>query len=261
MMNLGIGLNLTDPGKMSVSTVLGGPSGEGAAVSPYPTLTDPSKQLALIDFDRQSYSDEGVTPAVAGDPIKLVKLVSGWDLLSVGGYVRQDTLALRPTLRADGSQGNGSTSTMSMPATISLTGDFTIYDVSSRTTSTHLMVLLGGSVADRIVMWTDGNVYAQPGGGTVATFTDGQTGMQIRRISRSGSSLKYKRNGAAEQSGTSAQTYSYNVFGQFVSAFFDNTNCRRRQQWIINSYIAEGSADDLAIIAAIQALYPGVSGP
>lgn len=226
--------------------------------SQYPSVVG---ALALIDYDRLSYTDSGnTTRASAGDLIYSVKMPSGWDALSTGGSFQQPTAGLRPTLRSDGAQTNGTTTTMVAPATITLAGDMTMVVVSSRVTTGQLDIPIGRETTstDCIAVWSDGNCYVQS---SISTpFTDNLTGLQIRWTYRSGSTLYYKRSGAAIQSATNAGTFTLDRLLRFTGDI-TNTAARQRQLWIMNSAYAPDSAVGLSIISAIQSMYPGISGP
>lgn len=108
----------------SSTAVAPGFSGGGATL--YPTIAN---SLLLVDFANSCTDTAGVTLAGDGDAVWTVRLPSGWGASLGDGLLRQDTLANRPTWRTTGLQCNGTSSRLIFPATISLDGAFTVYNV------------------------------------------------------------------------------------------------------------------------------------
>jgi len=106
----------------------------GANSNPYPNIAN---SLLLVDFANGCTDTSGLVAAGDGDSVRTVRLPSGWGASLGDGLLRQDTLANRPTWRAAGLQCNGTSTRLIFPATISLSGAFTVYNVLDMMGSTY----------------------------------------------------------------------------------------------------------------------------
>lgn len=234
----------------------------------YPQLSDTSKQAIWIDRFR-SYKDNNVTLAVAGETVQSITLPSGWDVLSAGGSVTQSTSGARPTYQSNGLQSNGTSSHMILPASLALTGDYTFYWVGTRGAAARVQMAMGtnsGAGYENIGQdYSDNTCYCTDVSGTNATGGPSDNTYCIRRWRRSGSTSYYKAPGASEVSSAGGSgTINLNIIMARIGSapiVYSNTNCRLNQFVIYKANITPGSADDLKVIAALQALESGVAGP
>lgn len=234
----------------------------------YPNLSDTSKQAIWIDRFR-SYKDNNVTLAAAGDTVQSILLPSGWDVLSAGGSVTQSTAGNRPTYQSDGLQSNGTSSYMTLPAALALSGDYTFYWVGTRGAAGRVQMAMGtnsGAGYENIGQdYSDNVSYCTDSGNSNATGGPADNTYCIRRWRRSGSTSYYKAPGASEVSTVGGSgLITLNVIlarrGQ-APIVYTNTSCRLNQWVVYKANITPGSADDLKIIAALQVLESGVTGP
>ncbi len=94
--------------------------------NPYPTIAN---SLLLVDFANGCTDTSGLVSAGDGDSVRTIRLPSGWGASLGDGLLRQDTEANRPIWRATGLQTNGTSTRLIFPASISLSGAFTVYNV------------------------------------------------------------------------------------------------------------------------------------
>jgi len=112
--------------------------------NPYPTIAN---SLLLIDFANGCTDANGLTLATDGQAVRTLRLPTGWGASLGDGLLRQETGALRPTWRTDGLQGDGTDDRLQLPATISLSGAYTVWAVVKCTGSVTSVTTLAGSVA------------------------------------------------------------------------------------------------------------------
>lgn len=238
--------------------------GGGVAPFVYPTLSDPTKQSLWIDRF-QSYKDDNVTLAIAGEAVKSIKLPSGWDVLSPGGSIVQTTLADRPTYKADGLQSNGTSTKMVFPAALPLSGDFTLWFVQSSVSTSAAVGLAGdGSVSSFDCVGMDHGAdlnYTIDTSIGIAQFTPDRS-YCIRRLKRTGGVIYYKRPGQVEVATACAGTINLGSFlARLGNAQYSATTSRMCQYVLYRKFVTNGDADDLAVIAKLQARETGVTGP
>lgn len=226
----------------------------------YKTLSDPTKQKLWADLLNLGCTDTaGATLAVANDLIWTVRIPTGW---SPGGdnLIRQNTSSKRPTLKSDGAQCTDTARLMALPATITLSGDFTIYYVANRSASNQNLVWAGrASDTNSLISFNDGNFYFWAGSSPKA---DTATGLRIRRARRSGTTVTTTIGGTdATQSDSSTLTLNQILARQDPANQCTSASARTLGVVIVSSHLTPGGADDLGIIASLQALYSGVSGP
>lgn len=234
----------------------------------YPTLSDPTKQALWIDSRNRSYTDDGTTRATDGTPVKTITLPSGWDVLSPGGSVTQATLGLRPTYRDDGLQSNGTSSVMSLPASLILTGNYTMYWVGNRGANTRELrpLAINGATFDLLGhdAGDDSGCYAIDVLTSAVAIGPSDNSYCIRRIRRQAGTTYYKRPSTAEASSAlAAGTINLDVMLARLGAMavYTSSGCRLNQIVVVTANLTPGGADDLAIIATLQSLESGVAGP
>lgn len=218
-----LGISYNPSGKLS----LNGLADASGGVS-YPTLSDTSKQVIWIDFLNQSKTDtSGLVTANAGDTVATVKLPTGWGASLGDGYVRQNTSGLRPTLRSDGVQGDGSTTIMNLPSTITCVAPYTIYMIGSRTNSSHTNFYLcrsangfsGHSTDAKYYLYNGANVYSQ---------SDTTTGLICKRVRLcSDGHWRAKWTGTSETDNVGSVGYSF-PFDTMIKASTADTNTNSR---------------------------------
>jgi hypothetical protein len=175
-----------------------------AAAPLYPTVAN---SLLWADFLTQGCSDTaGATPCNDGDAIWTVRLFSGWGASLGDGLIRQDTGANRPTFRAGiGAQPNGTSSIMSLPASITLSGAFTVWHVLNFNGSNarNLFALGGtsgtadGSIAEA---WQAGETRTYDDVvGYLQTLAHSNTGIAVIRVRRdTGNNMFFRVTGVGE---------------------------------------------------------------
>jgi len=164
----------------------------GANSNPYPNIAN---SLLLVDFANGCTDTSGLVAAGDGDSVRTVRLPSGWGASLGDGLLRQDTLANRPTWRAAGLQCNGTSTRLIFPASISLSGAFTVYNVLDMQGSTKSPYLgfsgntgaYGGVIPD----------YFAAGGGLRAYSDDASTYNQSAGWSPTGLAVIRMRRTAA----------------------------------------------------------------
>lgn len=224
----------------------------------FPTVTNSRLWLSR---DRNLYTDTaGTTPAALNDSIASWRAVGGgWgtDLLTQG------TSSQRPVLKSNGIQADGVDDRLAFPSTLTISGDFTLYTVLTKTDDAVQDEYAGDGTANNYLGWFSNFAYGFCNGTHSVDVLD--TGVSalassIRRIRRSGSTWYYKRAGLAEASkaGSSAD---FPLTMLLRSARTLASNKRFQQFVLVNKLIAPSDADDLAIIAKLQELESGVTGP
>lgn len=234
-----------------------------ASAPTYPILSDPTKQKLWVDYLLGCTDTAGATPATTGQSVWTIPLPSGW---SPGGdnLMRQDTSGNRPTWQTDGLQTNGTSSYLSLPASISLTGDFTIYFVGVRSNAATQHLIWHGRSGnnDAPLTYSDGNTYLFAGG---SSFSTSSTGLIIRRLRRSGTganNITLTDNGSSSSiSSNSTLLIEYLLQRNASGGLVTSSACRTLGLVVVSSHLTPGGADDLAVIAALQGLYSGVTGP
>lgn len=229
-----------------------------AIPSPYPTLSSPTTQGMWIDFLNRSKSDaSGLVACNPGDSIQTVPLPAGWDLVSPGGMLIQSILSKRPLFGTDGARTVDATTRMLLPVTINNSGNYTIYFVSSRSTNNDQVEILCDNGSNVTGNFGTSQFYNFSRGGGL---TDAVTALSIKRYRSDGSNGYLKVPGASEVSqvltGTTTWTQTFGRSGDNTS-----TGARTLQIVLVTANLTPGGADDLAIIAALQALCPTATGP
>lgn len=112
--------------------------------SSYPSVAN---SLLLVDFANSCTDANGLTLATDGQAVRTLRLLPGWGASLGDGLLRQEAGAFRPTWRADGLQGDGSDDRLTLPATLSLPGAFTVWAVVKCTGSVTSVTTLAGSTA------------------------------------------------------------------------------------------------------------------
>lgn len=230
------------------------PGSGSASKKLYPIV---SSSRVWWDRNRNVYSDAaGTTPASIDGTIGAWRAVGeGWgtDLSS------QSTAANQPVWKSDGVQSLSSD--FLTFSTITLVGDFTIYTVASKPNDTNSGYYLSDGTTSNYLGWLGNFAYAFCNATHSVDSLDGYYGAQIRRVRRSGSTWHYKRGGVAEASkaGSSAN-FPLSAMLTNGAGYMHSTH-RLMQVVIVAKLITPGDSDDLAIIAKLQALESGVSGP
>ena len=116
----------------------------GANSNPYPTIAN---SYLLIDFANGCTDANGLTLATDGQAVRTLRLPTGWGASLGDGLLRQETGSLRPTWRTDGLQGDGFDDRLQLPATISLSGAYTVWAVTKCTGAVTSVTTIAGSVA------------------------------------------------------------------------------------------------------------------
>lgn len=206
----------------------------------------------------------GGTPAIGGT-------IGSWR--AVGGswgtdLVAQSTAGNRPTRETDGIKGDGTDDHLLLPARITITGPFTLYFVSDRSISDDIVIPVGGIHAgpdfgDCLMMFTRAIFYAIAVA-NASNVPDAFVDNRIRRVRRDGTTMiKLKTSGAEQDLGFFPEDIRFDAIMYRSGAFaaVQSANSRLMQVVLVNKNITPGDADDLAIIAKLQELEPGVAGP
>lgn len=234
----------------------------GSVSNPYPTIAN---SLIWIDFGNGCTDGSGVTLATAGQSVQTIKLYPGWGASLGDGLVRQATSGNRPTWQTNGLQCNGSSTIMSLPATISLSSAFTAYAVIDFNGGYNQPVtafagtggLYGGAIinynASGLRAFDDSATYNQ----FIATFP---TSMVLTRIRRQAdSSIYMAQTGVAEVvKSSTAYTWAINRILSFPSSFTKSS--ARIRHMLLFSADTVTAGTDAAIQAAIIARTPGLTG-
>jgi len=234
----------------------------GANSNPYPTIAN---SLIWIDFGNGCTDANGVTLATAGQSVQTIKLYPGWGASLGDGLVRQATSGNRPTWQTNGLQCNGTSTIMSLPATISLNSVFTAYAVVdfngwynqpvtafAGTTGSFGGVLINYN-ASGFRAFDDSATYIQ----TLATTP---TDMRLSRIRRQAdTAIYFAQTGVAEVAKSStAYTWAINRILSYPSVF-TNSSARVRHMLLFSADTVTAGTD-AAIQAAIIARTPGLTG-
>ena len=234
----------------------------GANSNPYPTIAN---SLIWIDFGNGCTDDSGVTLATAGQSVQTIKLYPGWGASLGDGLVRQATSGNRPTWQTNGLQCNGTSTIMSLPATISLNSVFTAYAVVDFNGAYNQPVTafagttgsFGGVIinynASGMRAFDDSATYIQ----TLATSPSGMVLARIRRQADTG--IYFAQTGVADAAKSStAYTWAINRILSYPSVF-TNSSARVRHMLLFSADTVTAGTD-AAIQAAIIARTPGLTG-
>lgn len=229
----------------------------------YPTI---ASSLLWINRFESCTDTSGAVPAVAGDPVRTIKLRSGWGASLGDGLVRQDTLGNRPTYQTNGLQGNGTSTIMALPATISVSGVFTayfVYEFTSGFLPTFGLVgnsaTLGGVLGDvdaapklRCYDNTASFIFERP-------FASG-TLLMFRQRRKADNSIWQALTGIADAS-TGTNAYTWPLASLFKR--FDGTNTAtsvRIRQIVLVGADTVTAGTDPTIQSALIALESGLTG-
>lgn len=206
----------------------------------------------------------GGTPAIGGTIGSWRAAGGAWgtDLLT------QPTAGNRPTREADGIKSDGIDDTLLLPARISMAGNFTLYFVSDRSNINDKVIPVGGLHAgpgfgDMIAVWDTGIFYCI-GGTNAPNLPDTAVDFRIRRVRRDGTTMtKLKTDTAEANFGLVPETIRWDqvLARNGAGTGFTSSASRLSQIVYVEKVITPGDADDLAIIAKLQELEPGVAGP
>jgi hypothetical protein len=225
-------------------------------VPTYPTVT--SSRLWL-DRNANVFSDTaGTTPA------SINGLIGSWR--AVGGawgtdLFAQSTGSLQPTLRSDGIQSDGVDDTLTSGASIAITGDYTVYFVGSRTSSTHIVNVIGNNSTLAGIVASSTQTYGIPDSIVGTGINDSATGLVIRRIRRSGNTLFVKAGVSSELSFSGVGVLGTMTVNQLIGrpGEASNSTARTLQIVMVTKNITPGDSDDLAIRAMLLSLEPGAT--
>ena len=234
----------------------------GGGGSPYPTIAN---SLIWIDFGNGCTDANGVTLATAGQLVQTIKLYPGWGASLGDGLVRQATSGKRPTWQTNGLRCNGTSTIMSLPATISLNSVFTAYAVidfnggynQPVTTFAGTVGSFGGAIinynASGMRAFDDSAAYLQ-------TLNAMPTTLVLSRIRRQvDNSIYFAQTGVAEAAKSStAYTWLINRVLSYPS-IFTNSSARVKHMLLFSADTVTAGTD-AAIQAAIIARTPGLTG-
>ena len=241
------------------TNAMSGMSGMSGVAGQALTLPVVTSSVAWFDRNRNVYSDvAATTPAVTDGTIGAFRSVveGNW-----GDYLAtQSTGANQPIKKSDGIQSLTS-DFLTLVSTITLVGDFTIYHCYSKPDDINSGRVLSNGTTANYLGWLGNFAYGFCNSVQGVDTLDGYYGAQIRRTRRSGTTWYYKRGGQVEASkaGSSADFPISTLLSD--GSNYAHSSDRLLQIVIVNKLITPGDADDLAIIAKLQTLESGVSGP
>lgn len=172
----------------------------------------------------------------------------------------QATSGNRPTIQSDGLQLNTTSAYLQLNSTLSLTGDFTLYMVGN-IASTAVNWIPFGSTADSscIMRFSDSKLYLSNSAGSFPTApTMSVSGLTLLRVRRTGTTIGWNWTGkGSETTGTLSGTMGLNAIGSRpnLSQWNGSTSNRHNLQLGFSSNLTPGGADDLNVLAWIQAVY------
>ena len=228
----------------------------------YPTVAN---SRLWLDDTQGLYTDvDGTVPAGENDSIAAWRAVGGdWgEDLAV-----QEVSSQRPLLTADGIQCDGIDDWMLMENTIDLgSSDFTMYLVASRPGSGTRIMWTGGTGQPNNCVLNDntGDFYVLNDLGFFTTADDwGDLKIMRLRLNTGSATMHYTNPEWGEQSGARAPGSMgwNNLFtrNDTTGGVFTGSGARTRALVLVERNLTPGDADDLAIIAKLQELYPTAS--
>lgn len=220
--------------------------------------------LGGYDFTAGLSQDSGgLTPAAVGDPVrKAVHPLTGAVWTAPGD-------SARGTARADGIQF-GSNKYMTPAADVVLSGDFTAYLLGS--VYGYGWYPLAGESVSGFFFFNDNNFFAAPDGFggfaiTAPSATDAGRvpyGRTLVKVARSGTTVRVRRTHTpVEMTGTLSGTLTIDQVGLWNGQYDGAAGSRYTAAYTFPAYYAEGSANDLLMMAWLRAnrgatLYPDV---
>lgn len=243
-----------------------------SALDLYAVMPTVTGSLLWLSSGKSVFSDAGGTTPTAVDGT-----IARWDPVSaawgLGTYsFRQSTAGDRPALKSNGVQSASNDHMILDSGTISLTGDFTVwlaYLLNDLATETVIPISRNTGAAN----YFDSFQVNNAGNGAYAmaesTFSqwlqadNGTAGLRITRFRRSGTTVYMKTYGEAAETtmgGLDGNTVTLNALlrrgGNFVAN--SSSTARLREVVIASASYDEASASNIAVIAKLQELVPGV---
>lgn len=230
--------------------------------NPYPVVAN---SLLWIDRFRSATDTSGLVLAGDGDSVRTISLPASWGASLGDGLVRQETSGNRPTYKTNGLQGNATSTIMSLPATVSLSGTFTVYAVIDFNGSYNQPITtiagnggsFGGAIANfnaaGMRTFDDSAVYLQ-------SLSVAPTGLVMARVRRNaGNNLFFAITGTSDTA-KSATDFAWPL-NRILSypGVFNNTSARVRQIVVVGADTVTAGTDAV-IQAALIALETGLTG-
>lgn len=256
------GLAYFKPTGLVRSSTAVAPGFGGGRASLYPTIAN---SLLWIDYANSCTDASGATLATAGQSVQTIRLPSGWGASLGDGLVRQTTSGDRPTWQTNGLQCNGTSTIMSLPATISLSAAFAAYAVIdfngaynhpatafSGTTGAFGGVIINYN-ASGFRAFDDSATYIQ-------TLAANPTNLRLSRIRRqTDNNIFFAQTGVAEAA-KSSTTYTWSI--NRILAYpgvFSNSSARILHLLLFDADTVTAGTD-AAIQAALVARVSGLTG-
>lgn len=249
----------------SSTAVAPGFSGGGATL--YPTIAN---SLLWIDY-ANSYTDaSGLTPATEGQSVQTIRLPSGWGASLGTGMVSQSNGISKPVYRSgDGLESQNTNTLMALPASISLTGAFTVYTVVNfHEVATAVLISISGRAASFGGVLNDidaGNVFRAYSEdlGYFQSQAYTATGLKMLRQRRNAANAIFFAGTGLAEVAKSSSSYTWLLQDIFrrdsgVSGSTEGGVCIAQVVVVDDDTVTAGT--DAAIQAALIAKTPGLTG-
>lgn len=234
----------------------------GSAGSSYPVVAN---SLLWIDYNRSCTDASGLTLATAGQSVQTIRLPAGWGASLGDGLARQTTSGDRPTWQTNGLQCNGTSTIMSLPATISLSGAFTAYAVVDFNGAyNHPVTTLSGTLGSfggAIINYNASGFRAFDDSATyIQTLATSPTSLRMSRIRRQADSNIFFAQTGVSEAAKSSTTYTWQI--NRILAYptvFSNSAARVLHILLVNDDTVTAGTDT-AIQNALISKVSGLTG-
>ena len=260
------GLSYFKPTGLVRSSTAVAPGFGGGRASLYPTVAN---SLLWIDY-ANSYTDaSGLTPATEGQSVQTIRLPSGWGASLGTGMVSQSNGISKPVYRAgDGLESQNTNTLMVLPASISLTGAFTVYTVVNfHAVATATLIPISGRAG------TFGGVLNDINGNSLRAYSEDlgyyqsqgytATGLKMLRQRRNAANAIFFAGTGLAEVAKSSSSYTWLLQDIFrrdsgVSGSTEGGVCIAQVVVVDDDTVTAGT--DAAIQAALIAKTPGLTG-